>query len=110
MTRADAHVAIVGAGIAGLGCGAELARAGVRVSLFDKGRGSGGRCATRRAGPFAFDHGAQFATATDQRFRRLLSTARRQDPRRLGGRVRMGRPPSGPGRRTAGSAGSACLR
>lgn len=74
MTRADAHVAVVGAGIAGLACGARLAGAGVRVSLFDKGRGLGGRCATRRAGPFAFDHGAQYATATDGRFRRLLST------------------------------------
>lgn len=74
MTRAGAHVAVVGAGIAGLACGARLAQAGVRVSLFDKGRGPGGRCATRRAGPFAFDHGAQYATATDERFRRLLST------------------------------------
>ncbi|MDZ3838663.1 MAG: NAD(P)-binding protein [Rhodospirillales bacterium] len=70
--RADPHVAIVGAGIAGLACGERLARAGGRVSLFDKGRGPGGRCATRRAGAFAFDHGAQYATATDAGFRRVL--------------------------------------
>lgn len=71
--RADPHVAIVGAGIAGLACGERLARAGVRVSLFDKGRGPGGRCATRRAGAFAFDHGAQYATAVDAGFRRVLA-------------------------------------
>jgi renalase len=74
--RADPHVAIVGAGIAGLACGERLARAGVRVSLFDKGRAPGGRCATRRAGGFAFDHGAQYATATDAGFRRVLDAGR----------------------------------
>ncbi len=71
--RADLHVAIVGAGVAGLACGQRLAQAGVRVSLFDKGRAPGGRCATRRAGAFAFDHGAQYATVTDARFRRVLA-------------------------------------
>jgi hypothetical protein len=71
--QANPHVAIVGAGIAGLACGKRLAGAGVRVSLFDKGRAPGGRCATRRAGPFAFDHGAQYATATDAGFRRMLA-------------------------------------
>lgn len=74
MNPASRHVAIIGAGVAGLACGARLAGAGVRVSLFDKGRGPGGRCATRRAGPFAFDHGAQYATATDDRFRALLAS------------------------------------
>lgn len=71
--RSDPHVAIVGAGIAGLACGVSLARAGVRVSLFDKGRAPGGRCATRRAGAFAFDHGAQYATAADAGFRGVLA-------------------------------------
>ena len=33
--------------------------------MFDKGRGPGGRMSTRRAGPYAFDHGAQYFTARD---------------------------------------------
>ena len=42
-------VVIVGAGIAGLACARRLVQAGVRPILFDKGRESGGRVATRRA-------------------------------------------------------------
>lgn len=68
-------VAVVGAGIAGLACAGRLREAGAAVSLFDKGRGAGGRCATRRAGAFTFDHGAQYATASDERFRRSLASA-----------------------------------
>lgn len=68
----DADIAIVGAGIAGLSCAARLAAAGRRVVLFDKGRGLGGRMATRRMetplGPVAFDMGAQFFTARDPQF------------------------------------------
>ena len=42
--------------------------------LLDKGRGVGGRMATRRAGESRFDHGAQFFTVRDDRFR--LAVAR----------------------------------
>ncbi|KQN29680.1 NAD(P)/FAD-dependent oxidoreductase [Sphingomonas sp. Leaf38] len=65
-------VAIVGAGIAGLSCALRLQDAGHRVTLFDKGRGAGGRMSTRRietlAGIAAFDHGAQYLTARDPGF------------------------------------------
>ncbi len=62
------RIAIVGAGMAGLACGLRLAAAGHDVRLFDKGRGPGGRMATRRmalpdGGEAAFDHGAQYITA-----------------------------------------------
>ncbi|MCZ8103530.1 MAG: FAD-dependent oxidoreductase [Burkholderiales bacterium] len=53
-------IAIVGAGIAGLAAARRLADAGHPVAVFDKGRGLGGRMATRRADGFVFDHGAQF--------------------------------------------------
>ncbi len=53
-------IAIVGAGIAGLAAARRLADAGHAVVVFDKGRGLGGRMATRRVDGFAFDHGAQF--------------------------------------------------
>lgn len=65
-------IAIVGAGIAGLACAEALETRGHGVVLFDKGRGPGGRMATRRvAGPqgeIAFDHGAQYFTARDPAF------------------------------------------
>lgn len=68
-------VAVVGAGLAGLACAARLARHqdSVRVRIFDKGRGPGGRMSTRRApGDLHFDHGAQFFTARDQSFEALV--------------------------------------
>lgn len=66
-------VAIVGAGIAGLACGRKLSDAGVRVTIFDKGRGLGGRVATRRIDTLQFDHGAQHVTAKAEGFASILS-------------------------------------
>jgi hypothetical protein len=59
----DSHIAIIGAGIAGLACADVLQRAGRRVSLFDKSRGVGGRMSTRRGDDWQCDHGAQYFTA-----------------------------------------------
>lgn len=64
----SSHVAIIGAGVAGLSCARALRRAGVPVTVFDKGRGPGGRISTRR-GAIAFDHGAQYFTVADEDFR-----------------------------------------
>lgn len=50
---------IVGAGISGLLAGITLAAEGLRVCILEKGRGLGGRMATRRNGSAVFDHGAQ---------------------------------------------------
>ncbi|WP_454597184.1 NAD(P)/FAD-dependent oxidoreductase [Qipengyuania sp. SM2507] len=66
-------VAIIGAGMAGLSCARALAQAGVAADIFDKGRGPGGRMSTRRVEvdgrELRFDHGAQYFTARDERFR-----------------------------------------
>ncbi|MEL7164360.1 MAG: FAD-dependent oxidoreductase [Pseudomonadota bacterium] len=55
---------IIGAGMAGIACARALKSAGVPVRLIDKGRGIGGRVATRRvevAGDLVtFDHGTQY--------------------------------------------------
>jgi renalase len=71
------HVAVIGAGVAGAACAAALARAGHRVTVFDKARGPGGRMSTRRgqhadAQPMAFDHGAQYFTARDAGFHAVV--------------------------------------
>lgn len=61
-------VAILGAGMAGLAAAQVFRGAGLEVALLDKGRGVGGRTSTRRASPFAFDHGAQYFTARSSDF------------------------------------------
>ena len=66
------RVGVVGAGIAGLACADALAEAGHATTLFDKGRGPGGRMSTRRAEGYAFDHGAQYMTARDPGFVRQV--------------------------------------
>ncbi|MEM1024154.1 MAG: FAD-dependent oxidoreductase [Myxococcota bacterium] len=65
------QVAVVGAGLSGLCCARRLQQhAGYDVRVFEKARGLGGRTSTRRtdAGP-CFDHGAQYFTAREARFR-----------------------------------------
>lgn len=61
-------VAVLGAGMAGAAAARHLAEVGLRVRVFDKGRGVGGRMATRRVGDLQFDHGAQFMRARGTAF------------------------------------------
>lgn len=65
-------IAILGAGLAGLAAARCLAAAGLSPMLLDKGRAAGGRLATRRAGGFAFDHGAQYLKPADPGFAAAL--------------------------------------
>nr|WP_176057807.1 FAD-dependent oxidoreductase [Paraburkholderia sp. BCC1876] len=63
------HIAVVGAGIAGLSCATTLRAAGCRLRLFDRSRGPAGRMSARRDGDWQCDHGAQYFTARDRAFR-----------------------------------------
>ncbi|KAK8919042.1 hypothetical protein KSP39_PZI021537 [Platanthera zijinensis] len=70
-------VAIIGGGISGLLCAATLEERGVRSTVFDTGvHGLGGRMATRALVEsqqhLVFDHAAQFFTASDARFQKLV--------------------------------------
>jgi predicted NAD/FAD-dependent oxidoreductase len=63
-------IAIVGAGMSGLSAATTLCEAGFETQIFEKSRGYGGRMATRRSSGFEFDHGAQYFTVRDSRFRK----------------------------------------
>lgn len=65
-------IIIIGAGIAGLVCARHLHDAGRDVIVIDKGRGIGGRVATRRADDMRFDHGAPYVRATGREFAKVL--------------------------------------
>lgn len=62
------HIAVVGAGIAGLACARRLAERGLGVTMFERSSVAGGRVATLRTEIGSFDHGAQYLTARDPAF------------------------------------------
>ena len=63
---------IIGAGLSGLAAAKSLDEAGLNVLVLDKGRRPGGRMASREFEGAMFDYGAQFLSARDQDFRRLI--------------------------------------
>ncbi|GAB4369798.1 MAG: FAD-dependent oxidoreductase [Acidobacteriota bacterium] len=74
----ETDVLIVGGGLCGLIAARSLAESGVQAEVLDKGRGVGGRLATRRIGPGRADHGAQFLTAESPLFRRMVRAWHKQ--------------------------------
>ena len=62
------RVVVIGAGLSGLMAARSLAANGHEVNVLDKGRGVGGRLATRRIGDAVLDHGAQFFTVRTDPF------------------------------------------
>lgn len=83
-------VLVIGAGLAGLTCARTLADHGLDVRVVDKGSRPGGRLATRVLPEGTFDHGAQYFTARDERFRlRVRSWARDGIVAPWEGRVRV---------------------
>ena len=71
-------IAVIGAGVAGLLCARTLTDHGARVTIFEKSRGVGGRCATRRVDAWCFDHGAQYFTVRDPRLAPFIESWRQQ--------------------------------
>lgn len=62
------RIIVVGAGLSGLMAARQLVASGHQVTVFDKGRGVGGRLATRRIDAATLDHGAQFFTVRSEEF------------------------------------------
>ncbi len=65
---------IIGAGLSGLAAAKSLDEAGLNVLVLDKGRRPGGRMASREFEGAMFDYGAQFLSARDPDFRRLIDS------------------------------------
>ena len=74
-TKKSLHIAVVGAGMAGIACARTLMQAGHRVMVFEKSKGLGGRMSTCSTPFGGFDHGAQYFTVRDARFAKALETA-----------------------------------
>ena len=72
-------VAVIGAGMAGIGAARLLVEEGCRVVVFDKSRGLGGRCATKRWEGHSVDHGAQYFTMRDADFSQAVRLACGED-------------------------------
>jgi predicted NAD/FAD-dependent oxidoreductase len=68
------HLAIIGAGAAGLAAARALRsrRPDLSIAIFEQGDVPGGRVATGRRGAYAFDHGAQYVKAATPELERLL--------------------------------------
>lgn len=67
------HVAVVGAGLAGLVAARELLRAGAQVSLFDAAERLGGQVWTERRDGFVVERGAEGFPPPDHELRELLT-------------------------------------
>ncbi len=70
--RETSGVLVVGAGMAGLMAAGALHTAGRPVTILDKGRGLGGRMATRRWDGATFDHGAPCLSLRHPEVRRAM--------------------------------------
>lgn len=68
-------ILIIGAGIAGLRAGQVLVQDSFAVTIVDKGRGVGGRMATRRFADTKADHGAQYFSVKSAIFQEFIDDA-----------------------------------
>lgn len=71
MTECD--IAIIGAGIAGLTIAQSLKKAGYSVTVLEKSRGVGGRCATRRVAGKRVDHGVRYLEPVGEELQSLIT-------------------------------------
>ncbi|WFE39566.1 FAD-dependent oxidoreductase [Micromonospora sp. WMMD998] len=73
MTADRAGVVVVGAGIAGVACATELARAGIPVEVRERARVTGGRMASKRFDGRPADLGAAYFTVDDPDFAAVVA-------------------------------------
>lgn len=68
----ELDVIVIGSGLSGLSAADKLGSNGYSVMLIDKGKGVGGRLASRRIAEATFDYGAQFFTARSTPFKHCV--------------------------------------
>lgn len=73
-TFSSKKIAIIGAGISGLSCAAQLHQQGHLITVFDKSKGVAGRMSTKRLDQGFCDHGAQYFTCNDSLFANQIQT------------------------------------
>jgi len=81
-----AKIAVIGAGLAGIAAARRLTERGAKVVVFEKSRGYGGRCSSKKWEGQVIDHGAQYFTQLDSAFQDSVTRA-------CGGRVKALRAP-----------------
>jgi len=67
------HIAVVGAGLSGLTVARQLQSQGHHVTVYEKSAGVSGRMSTRQTELGGFDHGAQYFTASSDRFKKEIN-------------------------------------
>ncbi|MDP1977963.1 NAD(P)/FAD-dependent oxidoreductase [Undibacterium sp.] len=67
------QIAVVGAGLAGLTVARQLQAQGHHVTVYEKSMGVSGRMSTRHTELGGFDHGAQYFTASSDRFKKEIA-------------------------------------
>lgn len=72
--HSEPDVVVVGAGVAGLACAADLATAGLRVLVFEAGDRPGGRMRTDRQDGFLLDRGFQVFNPAYPQVRKRIDT------------------------------------
>lgn len=71
------HIAVIGAGMAGLTCARQLQQQGHQIIVYERNGDVGGRMGTRQTELGGFDHGAQYFTATSDSFRKEVAAWRK---------------------------------
>jgi monoamine oxidase len=74
LAAAEARVAVVGAGLAGLTAAHELSKAGLKSTVYEGNTRLGGRCYTIRSFPSQIaEHGGEFIDSTHDAIRKLVA-------------------------------------
>ena len=85
-------IGVIGAGLSGLVCARVLSKAGHQVTVLEKSRSLGGRCATRKFGDHVVDHGLQYFTLRDPQIRKELETVAGSELRKLAAPILQAEP------------------
>ena len=73
------NIAIIGAGISGIAMAKELSKNNIKIDIFEKSRGRGGRTGTKRVDNLNFDLGAQYLNNFDDEFQTVIEDMKKNN-------------------------------